>query len=67
VNPDFNRLLTEPAGDRLDVFLGTERRLGTKFDDRLPVSPSLPVNLIWPVRPSNVRKNSLLDKSGRHQ
>jgi hypothetical protein len=37
VNPDFNRLLTEPAGDRLDVFLATARRLGTKFDDRLPV------------------------------
>jgi hypothetical protein len=29
VNPDFNRLLTESAGDRLDAFLATARRLGT--------------------------------------
>ena len=29
MNLDFNRLLAEPAGDRLDVFLATARRLGT--------------------------------------
>jgi hypothetical protein len=29
VNPDFNRLLAEPTGDRLGVFLATARRLGT--------------------------------------
>lgn len=29
MNPDFNRLLTESAGDRLDAFVATARRLGT--------------------------------------
>ena len=29
MNPDFNRLLTEPTTDRLDVFLATARRFGT--------------------------------------
>ena len=29
MNRDFNRLLAESAGDRLDVFLATARRLGT--------------------------------------